>query len=345
MSPDDPPPWLPDLRHPPASVPDDATRPAPLLFDAHHQPITTRDAWQGRRAELVRAWRGFLGEIPPSREPPRLGVIEEDLIDDGAILRRRVSHESEPGEEVEAYLLLPASDPPPGGRPGAVVLHSTTDATIRQPSGLDGPDDLHIGVHLARRGYVAFCPRNFLWTHGTPGKIGSGVDWFQARHPDAKGMAKMLFDARRAVDALLTRPDVDRRRVAAIGHSLGGKEVLYLAAFDDRIRASVSCEGGIGLTYSNWDAPWYLTDAINRPGFGLDHGQVLALAAPRAFLLVGGDSADGAKSWPYIEAALPVWRLNGAPDAVGLLNHGQGHAFPPAARERAYAWLDWFLRD
>ena len=48
--------------------------------------------------------------------------------------------------------------------------------------------------------------------------------------------------------------------------------------------------------------------------------------------------------WPYIEAALPLWQLTGAPDAVGLFNHRQGHAFPAVAQERAYAWLDWFLR-
>ena len=41
-----------------------------------------------------------------------------------------------------------------------------------------------------------------------------------------------------------------------------------------------------------------------------------ALAAPRAFLLIGGDSADGDASWPSIEAVRPVWSLLGAADAV-----------------------------
>src|SRR5262249_35084423 len=159
-------------------------------------------------------------------------------------------------------------------------------------------------------------------------------DWFARRHTGVKGMAKMLFDATRAVDLLANLSEVDPARLGAIGHSLGAKEVLYLSAFDTRIRASVSSEGGIGLSYSNWDAPWYLGEAIRRQGFPLDHGQVLALSAPRAFLLIGGDSADGDQSWPLIEAALPVWKLAGAPEAVGLLNHRQGHAFPPLALGR-----------
>jgi dienelactone hydrolase len=191
---------------------------------------------------------------------------------------------------------------------------------------------------------VAFCPRCFLWQYGEPGRLATAVDWLRRHHPGVTGMAKMLFDARRAVDLVASQPDVARDRIGAIGHSLGAKEALYLAAFDPRVRATVASEGGIGLTYSNWEAPWYLGEAIRRPGFGLDHGQVLALAAPRAFLLVGGDSADGAASWPYVAAALPVWSLTGAPDSVGLFNHRQGHAFPPIAQDRTRQWLDWFLR-
>jgi hypothetical protein len=313
----------------------------PLLFDAEHRPITTIDAWNSRRRELENHWRRFLGTLPAPNTAPALSVLEEDKPD--GVIRRLVRYEGEPGLPVEAYLLRPEG--PGTGRPAAVVLHSTQNYTIRQPAGLEGPADVHIGLHLARRGYVTFCPRCFLWQYGTAPDFGhTGVAWLRGRHPDITGMAKMLFDAQRAVDVLIAQEDVDPKRIGAIGHSLGAKETLYLAAFDSRIRASVFSEGGIGLTYSNWDDPWYLGASIGRPGFELDHGQVLALVAPRAFLLIGGNSADGDASWPYIEAVLPVWSLTGAPDAVGLFNHRQGHAFPPIAQRRTYEWLDWFLR-
>ncbi len=340
MPDEQPPAWFQDIQQPPSRIPESATRPVPLLFDAEHRPITTVDGWKTRRAEIAARWVTFLREIPAPGNVPTLTVLEEDRPD--GVIRQLVRYEAEPGLPVEAYLLHPAR--PGRNRPGAVVLHSTVDYTIRQPAGLEGPADKHIGLHLAQRGYVAFCPRNFLWQYGKPGRLNDAVAWLRRRHPDVSGMAKMLYDARRAVDILASRTDVDPHRLGAIGHSLGGKEVLYLAAFDPRIRASVSSEGGIGLSYSNWDAPWYLGEAIKRPGFPLDHGQVLALVAPRAFLLIGGDSADGDQSWPYIEAAIPVWSLNGAPGAVGLLNHRQGHAFPDIAQTRSYEWLDWFLR-
>jgi hypothetical protein len=331
--------WFETIQVRPALVPPHAPRPVPLLFDAENRPITTVEGWDRRRVELSKAWRAFLGAIPGPRPDNTLKVVKEDRLE--GVIRQLVTYESERGLSVEAYLLRP--DGPGRGRPAAVVLHSTADWNIRQPAGLQGPEELFIGLHLARRGYVAFCPRNFLWQYGRPGKLEMAVEWLRQRHPRVTGMAKMLFDATRAVDLLSAQPDVNSGRIGAIGHSLGAKEVLYLAAFDERVRASVSSEGGIGLGFSNWDAPWYLGDTIRRPGFSLDHAQVLAMCAPRAFLWVGGQSADGDQSWPYVAAALPVWRLKGAPEAIGLFNHRQGHAFPAVARSHANEWLDWFL--
>jgi pimeloyl-ACP methyl ester carboxylesterase len=166
---------------------------------------------------------------------------------------------------------------------------------------------------------------------------------FRRRHPRAKGMAKMLFDGQVALDILAARSDVDPARIGCIGHSLGAKEALYLAAFDQRIRAVVSSEGGIGTKMSNWDADWYLGDVVNQPGFAREHHELLALTAPRPFLLVGGDSADGTASWPWLAAALPVYRLYGSPARLGLLNHQRGHAVPADVEPRLLEWLETYV--
>ena len=156
-------------------------------------------------------------------------------------------------------------------------------------------------------------------------------------------MAKMLWDAIRAVDVLTHLVEVDRERIGALGHSLGAKETLYLAAFDERIRAAVSSEGGIGTRFSNWDAPWYLGPEIHAGSFEHEHHELLAMVAPRAFLLIGGDSADGEKSWPFIESVLNVYRLYPGRPKLGLFNHKQGHAVPPVAEQRIYEWLEAYL--
>ncbi len=331
--------WFRMTQRRPLSVPPDAPRPMPLLFDREHRPINAFAGWIQRRAEFRKDWLSFLGAIPGPRPRDTIKVLKEDRPQ--GVVRQLIAYETEPGLTVEGYLLRP--DRPGRARPGVVVLHATTAATIRQPAGLEGHPDLHIGLHLAQRGYVTLAPGCFLWQYAKPGRLGAAVDWLHARHPKVSGMAKMFYDASRAVDVLAAQDDVDPRRLGAIGHSLGGKEALYLAAFDERVRATVASEPGINLKFSNWDAPWYLGDEIRKPAFGLDHAQVLAQIAPRAFLLIAGNSADGDLSWPYIAEAMPVWKLAGRADAVGLFNHRQGHAFPPVAQSHADEWLDWFL--
>jgi len=157
-------------------------------------------------------------------------------------------------------------------------------------------------------------------------------------------MTRMVWDAIRAADFVESLPNVDRKRIGCVGHSLGGKEVLYAMAFDERYRAGVSSEGGIGLKFSNWAATWYLGPRINQPGFDLENHEVLALIAPRAFLLLAGDSADDDRSWAFIQAVRPVYELLGAPRNIGWLNHHLGHRYAPEARAAAEEFLDQHLK-
>jgi predicted peptidase len=243
---------------------------------------------------------------------------------------------------VEGYLLRP--EPLPKGRqPAVVVLHQTSAENIDEVAGVKGPEAQALGLKLARQGFVVFCPRCFLW-QGVE-HYDEAVAIFRKRHPDTLGMSKMVYDAQRGVDVLLSLPEVDRSRIGAAGHSLGAKETLYLAAFDGRIRAAVASEGGIGLDFTNWDAPWYLGPAVKDAGFRLNHHQLLALIAPRPFLIIAGESADGDRSWPFVESVLPVFRLYGETPRVGLYNHRQGHTIPEEAFNRLSEWLQTYLRN
>ncbi len=329
--------WLAEVQQPPANLPAEAPTLQPLLVDEAGHPAASLDAWLRRREQLRAWWLNFLGAYHRNRPAaPRIEVLEENR--PAGVLRQRIGYEVEPGLRTEAYLLRP--DPLPRSCPGAVALHSTSTLTIRQPAGVEGEPEKAFGLQLARRGFVTLCPRCFLWSDDLKIPYQQHVSRFQARHPGSLGMAKMLYDAVVAVDILCSLPEVDPQRLAAVGHSLGAKEVLYLAAFDPRIGATVSSEGGTGTRFSNWDASWYLGDAIRGDGFGHEHHELLGLIAPRAFLLLGGDSADGDRSWPFISAALPVYQLFGGTPRVGLFNHRQGHEVPPEAERRIYEWLE-----
>jgi dienelactone hydrolase len=324
-------PWLADVQTPPSRLPDDAPRLASLLIDSQGKRIATRADWQQHRQTLRGAWLELLGAWASPRQSPHFEILASEQT--GGVVRRLIAYESEPGVSVEAYLLAPLR--PLGRLPGAVVFHSTTDQTIREVAGLEGKPETAWGLKLAQRGFLTICPRCFLWDGSLPPDYARRVAEHQARHPAARGMAKMLFDGQRALDLLAALPEVDPERLGAAGHSLGAKEALYLAALDDRVKAVVASEGGIGTTFSNWDAPWYL----DTKQLGREHHELLGLIAPRPFLLIGGNSADGARSWPFIAAALEVYRLFGPRCRVGLFNHGQGHTVPALAEQRAIEWL------
>lgn len=325
----------PALQQPPAAMPADA----PKLGAMAPGDVA---AWRQRWAEFL------FGDDLPNERPP-LNVREDRREESGGIERAHIIYDVEPGVATEAYVLRrkDAGD----RRPGVVVFHSTSAETIEQSGSLDTEVDRHIGAHLAQRGYVVIAPKCYLWGAAgqpPPPKVGPAfwageIAKMQERHPRWKGLARMVWDGIRAVDVLSERSDVDAGRIGCIGHSLGAKESLFLPAFDRRVKAAVSSDGGIGLTLSNWDAPWYLGLGIRAPGFDLENHQVLAMIAPRAFLLVAGKD-DNERSWPFIACGLPLWESLGTPDAIGWFRHAAGHNWPPEAQEVGYAFLDRHLK-
>ncbi len=330
--------WLAEVQTSPQQLPDGAK---PLRsVDGNGQPITSVEQWQQERDTIRKWWLDFLGPMPAKRDGvPKLEIIEEDR--DAGVLRQRVRYEVEPGITTEAYLLQPLQ--PSEKCPGVAVFHSTVDHSIRQPAGIEGVPEKAFGLKLAQRGCVTISPRNYLWPTNDKISAQPEADRFRERHPKSIGMARMLHDSLVAVDILCSLPHVDTSRIGSVGHSLGAKEVLYLAAFDERVRVTISSEGGVGTKFSNWNADWYLGKGIDSPDFTREQHELLALTAPRPFLLIGGDSADGDQSWPFIEAALPIYKLYGEPARLGLFNHKQGHAVPPIAEQRIYEWFDAYL--
>jgi hypothetical protein len=150
-----------------------------------------------------------------------------------------------------------------------------------------------------------------------------------------------------------------------MGFSLSAKAAVYIAAFAPEIAATVAIDPHIAINGgTNWFAPWYLdwmrpfpdiptpqhtvlsllNPDIARPGFEHDHHELLALAAPRPFLLIGGkrDSEDGGgdsddrQSWGYYNRAKEVYSLLGVPDRLQFVLTADGHQ--PNGPEVDPAW-------
>ena len=300
--------------------------------------IRTKEQWNTRKTELKEQWMNKIGVFP--NKPDSLATkIErtETLTNHKRIL---LSFQSDKNDRIQAYLLVPNSITQASKNPAVVVFHQTTKDTIKEPVGLGPNQSLAIANHLVRRGYIVLAPECFIMKGKGP--QAQAIELAKSS-PELTGIGKMTFDSSRCIDFLETHENVDPSKIGCIGFSLGAKEVLYAMAFEPRYKVGVFNEGGIGIRMSNWTDPWYLTSKMKANIPAMEHHQVLALIAPRPILIMGGNSADGDSSWPFIHATLPVYRLFDAEEKIGLINHKGKHSFPDSARETAHQWLDHWL--
>ena len=314
------------------------------LFPPGMEP--TLEQWDACRSELLAQWLAVLGEpsfVELDTTPVAVDRFAAPFFQ-GTLYRQPTGPETS-----QLILLMEPTAPPDGPRPGAVVpfyhpdLMAGFDLSAREP--LAERPVVQFGRHLVQQGYVVVCTEAFPYNTVPEPEMNTGFAWWEAAtrrvladNPRWSGVGKLTWDTARATDLLLSRPEVDPERILAIGHSLGGKMAFYAGAFDPRIKAVVASDFGIGLSFTNWDAPWYLGARIHTDDFRLAHHQLLAFYAPRSFFLIGGQ-ADRPASWQYLAAARPVYQLYGRSDALGFLHHGTGHQPTPDSVVTAYHWL------
>src|SRR6266566_4291243 len=80
----------------------------PELIYLHEQggkQFTTSSEWDARRQSIQGLFSEFLGTPPKSKPPLKPKILEETTID--TYVRRKLSYQTEPGERVPAYLLIP----------------------------------------------------------------------------------------------------------------------------------------------------------------------------------------------------------------------------------------------
>ena len=327
--------------------------------------------WEARRAYLRDIILAVLGAPPADKPPLDVRLLSESPQD--GYTRRKLTFQADPGERVPAYLLVPKGLT--GRAPAVVCPHQTVQEGKDEPAGLAGNPRLHMALALVRRGYVTltYDAACFGERHDpASGHYGDAVPFYR-KHPRWSMMGKMAWDLSRAVDYLETLDFVDARRIASIGHSHGGYTTLFAAAFDPRIRVAVSSCGFDTFRYDGNVYRWsHATALMPRLGFWVtspyidirrfvgvpdsetiqtpfDLHAVLALIAPRALFLSTSDE-DGIfpnAGWSARQSLAqlePVYALAGAGDKLGSYFFRGGHGFPPEAAERAYGWLDRWLR-
>jgi dienelactone hydrolase len=356
-------------RSSPAPEPGAEKEQIPSLVEGLH---SADDWWNVRRPELLRFWTTLLGKLGPNKQDRKwFGDIRKAVVrettDQGTYTRIALDLPIEK-DFLQHHLLLLPKNQGPGPFPTVICWTSSTP-DYTEP-------EKWWGKWLAEHGYVVLTSWSFIrhYRDDTTAENGAAQKLYD-RFGHWLPMAKMVNDAQREAEYLRSLKQVDGKRIGFMGFSLSAKAALYIAAFAPEFKATVAIDPHTAVNGgTNWYDPWYLDwlrpfpdiptpqhtvlSMLNsdpaRPGFEHDHHEILALAAPRALLIIGGakgsedrgGDSDDRESWGYYNRAEEVYKLLGIPNKLRFVltdngHHANGPDMDPAWR----TFLDRYLKQ
>ncbi len=216
-------------------------------WDRERASIRTAAALEQRnrfvQAKFVEMLHGY-----PERTPLRPVVVK--AADRDGYRVENVMFESRPNFFVTGNLYLPAF----GRGPFPAIISPCGHYALARMQ----PAYQFVYLNLVKAGFVvlAYDPigqgeRRHYWNPETDETEASLGPVFEHSMPGQLLLllgenltAYRIWDGMRAIDYLLTRPEVDRDRIGCAGHSGGGTLTLFISALDERVRCAVVNEGG-----------------------------------------------------------------------------------------------------
>jgi dienelactone hydrolase len=180
---------------------------------------------------------------------------------------------------------------------------------------------------------------------------------------DFSCLARWAWAGMRAVDYLVTLPQVDAKRIAISGHSRNGKQALIAAAFDERIGAVALSSGNTGEgtpwryttdmfanesieqitgNFPHWFHPRLRFFAGREDKLPVDQNSLMSLVAPRGLLMASAFSEGQGAPFGFEQAYRSVSKVYdwlGAPQNIGLSLRAGEHPTTAGDIER---YIDFF---
>ena len=316
------------------------------------------EAQARERAQFIRAkvWELIGGPLDKTPLNPRIA----GTIDRKKYRIEKLIFESQPQVYVTAHVYVPAVGNPPFPGILAPLGHTSNGKAYRNYQ--------YLYQTLARKGYVvlAFDPfgqgerHQYLDPHTGKSRYGPTGEHSQAGRPllllGSSFAQYRVWDAVRALDYLLIRPEIDPQRIGCTGHSGGGTITMYLCALEPRIQTAVEVEGNSeNLAGPDYDPPGAVADAeqnlVESLAWGIDRGDLLLAFAPKPLLLCYTPHDAGTTYSPVYSKATheifeelqQVYGLMGAQDKVEIFSSPLPHDLDFFNRQATYAWFNRWL--
>ncbi|MCX2860919.1 dienelactone hydrolase family protein [Paucibacter sp. PLA-PC-4] len=335
-----------------------------LSFDLGWTAAAAADPGVWRAAGLAKARELML---PPQQDPTPFAPAVIDEIDRGSYVARKIEFNVTAESRVLGLLLVPKGA---GPFPAALLLHDhgarfdigkeklirPWGQPDREAAARDWVDKYFsgrfLGDELARRGHTVLAVDALGW--GDRSAPGFARDSQQALASNLLNLGTsfaglIAHEDLRAAQFLAGRPEVDRRRVAAIGFSMGAFRAWQVAALSDDISAGIAVNWmatlqGLMVPGGN-QLKGQSSFAMLHPFVArhLDYPDIAALAAPKPMLFYAG-AQDGlfplASAQEAFAKLRQVWAAHGAGYRLHTSVWPLGHVFSAAQQQAAFDWLD-----
>jgi dienelactone hydrolase len=316
--------------------------------------------WEERKPRLRREYFDMLGLWPLPEKTPLLPTIT-GTVERGDVVIEKLHFQSKPGLYVTGNLYRPKKI---DGKLPAILY--VCGHSFR---GHDGNKSAHQdhGMWFATNGYVCLIvdslqlgeiPGIHHGTYGTPyrhfGSYGLPAQntvenrwWWQARGYTPAGVE--CWNGIRALDYLVSRPEVDAERLGVTGISGGGAATFWIAAADERVKVAVPVSGMSDLeSYVSHKVINGHCDCmflINT--YGWQWTTIAALIAPRPLLFANSDSdsifpMDGNRR--VIARLRQLYKMYDKSELVDDYVSKGGHAYRPDLRIAVFKWINKHLK-
>ncbi len=305
---------------------------------------TTKAEWAGKRDRLKKEYFEMLGLSPMPEKTPLKSTIT-GTVERGDVVIDKLHFQSRPGLYVTANLYRPKGN----NKKLPAILYVCGHSNKGRDGNKTAFQD-H-GMWFASNGYICLIV-DTLQLGEVAGKHHGTYNlnrwWWQARGYTPAGVE--CWNGIRAIDYLVSRPDVDPERIGVTGISGGGAATIWIAAADDRFKVAVPVSGMSDLEsyVSNKIINGHCDCMLMINTYGWEWTTIAALIAPRPMLFCNSDQdsifpMDGNRR--IIARLRQLYKMYDKPDLVDeYVSHG-GHAYRPDLRVAIFKWINKYLKN